>query len=771
MTSESTPIDAFQEQPKVESQNLPQDQQLSQAQILSQAKPHPQEQPHEQPQEKQKEQSQEKPQEQPQKEPQEQPKEQLQTQMEAPPKPQLHDQPYQGQFQPDRPPTPVVEDKTFGTVVLQILGLAVAIALFTVVLAFVFKRHKFAAASGPDHAMCSSSACDRLAGGLISSIQPELDPCDDFYAYVCGRYTGMHSTGDVFSDMEAELWRLVKDKVVSGTDPAFATVTTTPMPSRNSLLNKIQALFASCLRPPVNDSTAPLKVFVDSQGLGFSGKATAVDAVLIMLRLSYLYDVQSVLSAHLLAVMSQPRAVLLRASVNRHYVRWLGDKPDNVSFSYHVLLDVYGEVENADKVVQLVSATENVVRRSAMSAMSANATPLEPILEDTDFRYYGNGATKTLLSTLRSSLSPDTLHLLVSWDVVRTMAPVVSPATVPGEGGTRFSRCWGLVQRSLGVPAVMTYLLHNLVPNTTEALHKMTNELRATYNALFSNEAFIWNSVPRTTLIEFQELQATPLFFPSGVESKEQLDAFYEAYPYTREDDSFLENWLTVHRLVDETQRNASGLDISIMLTPNAMTLASATTNKIVLPAPALLLPLFSADALASTNFAGLGHVLAHGMLRKLHNALTGPGESNGSAVLEPYNQCVQRSSPIYDPSPSASDAGATSEIDSVADLVGLHVSYEAFSERLQRRTLPYTNMTEQQVFFAMHCFKFCRIAPAMQRLQYATPTSGQDAASRAFKASRERCNAPLRNMKAFADAFKCRPSSPMNPDRKCTFW
>ncbi|KAL1423046.1 hypothetical protein MTO96_021435 [Rhipicephalus appendiculatus] len=430
MASESTPNAALQDQPKVESQNQPQtqpheqkqDQQLSQAQVLSQAQPHSQEQPHEQ--------SQEKPLEQPhpQEQPQEEQKEQLQSQVETPPKPQLQAQPQdQEQSQPEvqtkhkpqiqsqdqqqvqrkvrlqdqmkdqqtnqqsaqpqaspqpRPkskwqiqrqaleaPTPVVEDKTFSTVVLQILGIAVAIALFFVMLAVVFKRH---------------------------NLQPELDPCDDFYAYICGRYTGMHYTGDVFSDMDAELWRLVKDKVVTGADPAFAAVTTTPPPSRHSILNKIQALFASCLRPPVNDSTAPLKAFVDSQGLGFSGNVTAVDAVLTMLRLSYLYDVQSVLGAHLLAVMSQPRTVLLRALVNRHYVRWLGERPDNVSFSYRVLLDVYGPVQNADKVVQLINDTENVVRRSAMSAISANATPLEPIMEDKDFRYYGNGATKTL---------------------------------------------------------------------------------------------------------------------------------------------------------------------------------------------------------------------------------------------------------------------------------------------------------------------------------------------------------------------------------------
>ncbi|XP_054927226.1 endothelin-converting enzyme 1-like isoform X2 [Dermacentor andersoni] len=409
--------------------------------------------------------------------------------------------------------------------------------------------------------------------------------------------------------------------------------------------------------------------------------------------------------------------------------------------------------------------------------MKQKAAALELILEEKDVRYYGNGAVRVLLSSLRSSLTSETLHQLVSWDAVRTMAPLVSPATVPAEGGTRFTRCWRLIQRSLGVPAVTAYLLDKLVPNTTEEILKMTKELRATYNALFSNDAFIWHSVPKSVLSEFQELQATPLFFASGVRSKEQLDAFYEAYPYAREDDSFLDTWLKVCHLADETQRNASGLDLGALSTPNALTLAAATSNKILLTAPALLLPLFSRDGLVSTNFGGLGHVLAHSMLRKLHNGLVSASK-NSTSVLERYKahlECVQHSQ-INEPLSSAPDADGvanadwTTGISGVADLVGLHVAYETFSARMQRRTLPFTNMTEKQAFFSVSCFKFCSLAAAAGR-RPATQTSGPVVASGAFAASRERCNAPLRNMKAFADAFKCKPSSPMNPARKCTFW
>lgn len=44
-----------------------------------------------------------------------------------------------------------------------------------------------------DGGHCGSAECDRYADMLNNSSAPAADPCEDFYEYVCARWTG----GDV----------------------------------------------------------------------------------------------------------------------------------------------------------------------------------------------------------------------------------------------------------------------------------------------------------------------------------------------------------------------------------------------------------------------------------------------------------------------------------------------------------------------------------------------------------------------------------------------
>ncbi|KAK8769000.1 hypothetical protein V5799_014536 [Amblyomma americanum] len=589
---------------------------------------------------------------------------------------------------------PVVKEKTFRAAVVEFLAIAVAAALFFVVLVVALKHRKLTRLDSDRETFCTSEACDQLAGALVSSLDPTSDPCDDFYAFVCGQYTGVQSTGTVFGDMQVELWRRVKDVI--------ATV-----------------LRSDCL-------------------------------------LSALCD-------------------LRWATVNERYVSWLTNLPGNVDFGYRVLLGVYGDVKYDEDIVQRVRHTESAVLALVKSMNAPGLSHAQLIAEDKDLRYYGNASVKSLVSSLKTTLKAEELHLLVSWDVVRTMAPLISVATVPGEGGTPYTRCWKAIEHSIKATAVAAYLQDSLVPKTTEVASSMTALLRNTYNKLFNNPTFFWSALNKSVVSEFQELQARPLFFTADVQSSQQLDAFYAAYPYEREHSNFLRDWLKTCDLAAEAQRKTIGLHIKALIPPNALSLTPS--NKILLPASTLQLPLLSIDGLTSANYAGLGHMLAHAMLHKLHYGLFAAG-SRSSSLLAQYRthiECLQASSNNSSgssfPAGSEADAGEdwTVRFGDVADLVGLHVAYETFVTRKQRRTLPTSNMTETQVFFALSCFKFC-VKPATT--DGSEPNSDQlIAASRMPVPSSERCNAPLRHLKAFADAFKCKPSSRMNPDRKCTFW
>ncbi|XP_054920658.2 neprilysin-1-like [Dermacentor andersoni] len=66
----------------------------------------------------------------------------------------------------------------------------------------------------------------------------------------------------------------------------------------------------------------------------------------------------------------------------------------------------------------------------------------------------------------------------------------------------------------------------------------------------------------------------------------------------------------------------------------------------------------------------------------------------------------------------------------------------------VQHRLHGLDDYTDDQVFFLTYCLTTC-----------ATNNTG------------ETCNVPLRQMQRFASAFRCSPGSPMNPEKKCTFF
>ncbi|KAH7960333.1 hypothetical protein HPB49_018730 [Dermacentor silvarum] len=66
----------------------------------------------------------------------------------------------------------------------------------------------------------------------------------------------------------------------------------------------------------------------------------------------------------------------------------------------------------------------------------------------------------------------------------------------------------------------------------------------------------------------------------------------------------------------------------------------------------------------------------------------------------------------------------------------------------VQHRLHGLDDYTDDQVFFLTYCLMTC-----------------------ARNSSGDTCNVPLRQMQRFASAFRCRPGSPMNPVKKCTFF
>ncbi|XP_077552464.1 neprilysin-1-like [Haemaphysalis longicornis] len=209
------------------------------------------------------------------------------------------------------------DDQTFASAALRIAGMALAVALCVVMLRAFLKTTEGHLASVNHTAICNSSSCDRLAAALLYSMMPagEADPCDDFYHFVCGRYDRLEVPGTPFDWVLAEANRHVRNQASAVADKIVPPASSNRSSPEYTLMQKVQSLYDACMRPTQErGSFPPLRAFVHKQGLGFSqADATATDAVETMLRLSYVYDVQSVLEARLLSSSHQPdRPLLLR---------------------------------------------------------------------------------------------------------------------------------------------------------------------------------------------------------------------------------------------------------------------------------------------------------------------------------------------------------------------------------------------------------------------------------------------------------------------------
>ena len=52
--------------------------------------------------------------------------------------------------------------------------------------------HIYYLAPVTNKSVCSSKACSSIAQSLLNDIDQQIDPCDDFYGYVCNKWIKKH---------------------------------------------------------------------------------------------------------------------------------------------------------------------------------------------------------------------------------------------------------------------------------------------------------------------------------------------------------------------------------------------------------------------------------------------------------------------------------------------------------------------------------------------------------------------------------------------------
>ena len=212
------------------------------------------------------------------------------------------------------------------------------------------------------------------------------------------------------------------------------------------------------------------------------------------------------------------------------------------------------------------------------------------------------------------------------------------------------------------------------------------------------------------------------------------------------------------------------------MTPPTVNAYNNPVRNEIVFPAGILQPPFFNSEADDAINYGSIGAVIGH----EITHGFDDQGakfdlEGNvkdwwAAADLKNFHErsdCVVKQFDAYEVEPGLHEIGKLVSGESIADLGGLTVAYQAFLKSMAGKPRPANidGFTPEQRFFLGWAQVWAeKSTPEYERLI---------AQSNPHPISRFRVNGPMSNIPEFASAFQCKPGDPMvrPSEQRCQVW
>ncbi len=212
------------------------------------------------------------------------------------------------------------------------------------------------------------------------------------------------------------------------------------------------------------------------------------------------------------------------------------------------------------------------------------------------------------------------------------------------------------------------------------------------------------------------------------------------------------------------------------MTTPTVNAYYNPSMNEIVFPAGILQPPFFDPNADDAINYGGIGAVIGHEMTHGFDDQgskfdkegnLANWWTTEDLKNFHVRSECVVNQFSGFEVEPGLHENGKLVVGESIADLGGLTVAYNAFEKSLQGKPRPASidGFTPEQRFF----LGWAQVWASNARPEYARLGVNTDP----HPLARFRVDGPLSNMPAFAKAFGCKQGEAMvRPEtERCQIW
>ena len=195
--------------------------------------------------------------------------------------------------------------------------------------------------------------------------------------------------------------------------------------------------------------------------------------------------------------------------------------------------------------------------------------------------------------------------------------------------------------------------------------------------------------------------------------------------------------------------------------------------NEFAYPAGILQAPFFDRTFPASRNYGGIGAVMGHELSHGFDDQgrkFDGDGKMSEwwapevSARFETQAKCVVDQFNGFKLDDGTPVQGELTLGENIGDLGGVRTAFRAFQATASaKEPTGIPGMTQEQVFFVAYAQNWCTVAsPEYQRMQVASDPHSP---------ARFRVIGPLQNLPEFHTAFGCAEGSAMRPANRCEVW
>ncbi len=334
----------------------------------------------------------------------------------------------------------------------------------------------------------------------------------------------------------------------------------------------------------------------------------------------------------------------------------------------------------------------------------------------------------------------------------------------------RWRRCVSATDTSLGEVLGQVYVARTFTPESKARMQAMVNNLIAAFREHLQKLDWMSDATRKQAIAKLDAFKQK-IGYPDKWIDYSRLEVSRDSYLANVLRSSEFEqtrDYNKINKPVDRTEWGMSPPTVNAGYNP--------LNNDISFPAGILQAPFFNANADDAINYgaigAVIGHEITHGyddqgaefdLMGNLKNWWTEADKKN----FDKRANCIVTQFDAFEVEPGLHMQGKLVSGESIADLGGLYVAYDAYMKSLAGKPRPadIDGFTAAQRFFLGWAQVWAqKDTPQVARLQ---------AQSDPHPLSRFRVNGPLSNMPQFAEAFQCKAGDAMvRPEKeRCQIW